>query len=235
MSSHPYQSSSSVLDAAALGETLPNFDAVGALLVDLGHTTPLGAGEALRSTAVAAAAKVSRRGSRLLALKALKSLFIAGTVALSSVALVTDQGPAPATDHAPAGSDAPSGLTSPGYEPVSILTGLESSSSLSLTAGPDLGPGPGLGFGDAGEFDNADDGTGNGDGPAHLAGGTEPPAETSNPTPATSNIDEDQPDADHPEDEDGDGDGDKDKGKDEDEDEDRDKTGNKNESQAKNP
>lgn len=209
MSSHPYQSASNVLDAAASGETLPNFDAVGSMLVDLGRTTPLGPGDALRSTAVAAASKASRRGSRLLAIKTLKSLFVAGTVALSSVALVTDQGPAPTTDHAPSGGDAPSGFASPEYEPVSILTGLEPSSSPSLTAGPDLGPGPGLGLGlDLGSVDGskADDSEFDGvaAGPNHLVGntGTNPAPATSSATSTTSDIEEDHSDTDHSEDED---------------------------------
>ncbi|MDW3217212.1 MAG: hypothetical protein R8F63_01255 [Acidimicrobiales bacterium] len=63
MTASPYSDAASILDAAAAGERALGFEAVGDLLIDLGRTTPVTNGEAMRSSAVAAAAAASAPGA----------------------------------------------------------------------------------------------------------------------------------------------------------------------------
>ncbi len=100
MSAHPYQDAAGVLDAAAAGTTVPGFEGVGKLLVDLSRTAPLGPGVALRSSAVVGAAKASRRVTRFAALRSRVPIIVVSAMVLAGVTLLATRGssPDPVTD-----------------------------------------------------------------------------------------------------------------------------------------
>jgi hypothetical protein len=60
---NPDEMAAQVFDAAAAGEIVPGFEAVGSLLIDLGRVEPVAAGTAITSAGVAAATAASTPGS----------------------------------------------------------------------------------------------------------------------------------------------------------------------------
>jgi len=108
MSAHPYRDAVGVLDAAAAGNTVPGFEVVGKLLVDLGKITPLGPGVALRSSAVVGAAQASLRVTRFAALTLRKSIIVVSVMVLAGVVtLLAARGSTPDTVTDPVGRNAP--------------------------------------------------------------------------------------------------------------------------------
>ena len=82
----PYATSAAILDAAAAGTTVPGYEQIGGLLLDLSMTTPVGAGSALGSSEVAAACAASAPGPLAGVLAFVKPGLI--VVSLASFALV---------------------------------------------------------------------------------------------------------------------------------------------------
>ena len=69
----PYEQSARVLDAAAAGDRVPGYEAVGDLLIALGQVEPIAPGAALSAAAVeAASAATTASGTGVVATAVLK-------------------------------------------------------------------------------------------------------------------------------------------------------------------
>lgn len=109
MSADAYEQAAAILDAAAAGERLAGFDALGGLLIDLRSTHPVPPGAAIRSSAVSVATAATTPG-RLAAVAALvkPGLVVLGLTSLAfAVGLSVNSGSS--TEVVPPGPD-PTGV-----------------------------------------------------------------------------------------------------------------------------
>jgi hypothetical protein len=90
MTSGPYAQATAILDAAAAGGMRPGDEEIGRLLVDLGRTSPVPAGSAIGSAAVAAATAATGPGVTGLVVGLIKPIVVVlSMVAVAGVVVVT--------------------------------------------------------------------------------------------------------------------------------------------------